>query len=109
MEPLDDTIAILNGAIADAGKLLNLHVELLRAEMKKNAGFTKKIAIFAFLMILGLIPAFILLALSMSDFLQAHTQLQEWQCKLIVSLTCFAGCIVLAYNARSQLIQLQDK
>lgn len=109
MEPLDNTIAILNSAIADASKLLNLHVELLRAEIKKNAGFTKKIAIFAFLMILGLIPAFVLLAFGLSDVLQATTQLQEWQCKLIVSGVCFAGCMVLAYNARSQLIQLQDK
>ena len=109
MEPLDETIAILNSAIADAGKLLNLHVELLRAEMKKNAGFTKKIAIFAFLMILGLIPAIILLAFGFADFLHSTTQLQEWMCKLIVSAVLFAGCMVLAYNARSQLIQLQDK
>lgn len=109
MEPLDETIAILNSAIADAGKLLNLHVELLRAEMKKNAGFTKKIAILAFLMILGLIPALILLAFGLSDFLHTTTQLQDWQCKLIVSALCFGGCMFLAYNARSQLIQLQDK
>lgn len=108
MEQMDDTIAVLNGAIADASKLLNLHLELLRAEAKKNAGYTKRIAILAFLMILGLIPALILLALGVSDLLHSSTQMTDWQCKIIVSFVCFGGCTVLAYYARAQINQLQD-
>lgn len=110
MEPSEnDTIAILNSALGDASKLLNLHVELLRAEAKKGAVFTKRIAILGFLLILGLIPTLVLFAFGLSDLLRATTQMQEWQCKLVVAAICFSCCATLAYNARSQLLQLQDR
>ena len=105
---MDETVAILHGAIGDVSKLMNLHVELVKAESKKISSTIRRVFAIGILLVVSIIPTSVVLLLAVADSLHAGTTVPLWQAQLLVAGVCLAGCLALAFQARSKLLNLWE-
>ena len=108
MDSIDETIAIINGAIGDLGKLANLHLDLVRAESKKISSTIRRVFVIGLLLVVSVIPTSVVFLLALSNWLQASMTLEMWQAQMTVAVASLALCLTLAYVARSNLLKLWD-
>ncbi|MCX6126424.1 MAG: phage holin family protein [Proteobacteria bacterium] len=108
MESMDDTIAMVHGAIGDINKLMNLHVELVKAESKKISFTIRRVFAIGILLVISIIPTSVVFLIALADWLHVSTTLTVWQAQLLVAAVCLAACFILAYQARSKLLNLWE-
>ncbi len=108
MDSIDESIAILNGAIGDVGKLANLHIELVRAESKKISSTIRRVFVIGLLLVISVIPTSVVFLLAVADWLQTSMSLKIWQAQMMVAGVCLILCLTLAYLARSNLLNLWE-
>lgn len=108
LEALENTANILHGAMDDSAKLIQLHLNLARAEGRKVINLTTKILLAGFLLAVGLIPPTLMLVIGLRDWLHESTELKVWQCELIVGGSTLAAFLLLAYFARLYLLKEEE-
>jgi cobalamin biosynthesis protein CobD/CbiB len=102
-----DTVGLVKDSIADTRNLFDLQLQLLRAEVRELADFSKQIALLGAVALAALVPAVLFLGLALSGALSAYFTLPTWVGHTIV-FVLFAAASVLPAIKAVRLIQARQ-